>query len=705
MKKIIVFAVVVCILLSGYAKQNSDAPKSTADEIPAEYAQIGTANGVNVMGNTVGNRNTGGFITHQGDYVYYANFNDKGNLYAAKKDGKDALKLTDFPVANINVAGDVLTFTDISFCEYYKDGSYGLVKNKSYDELFSLVNNPGQLSPGGSLYIIYKPLENNEPEMKVLAADSEKYYEGMILTSNVLSYMAVPYGNNIQVVPTAAPRDSIPGIQLTARSVNLPVSQGFERSGGEEQTDWFGSPVPSQRDALQMNTEDTNSWRRWAAPLEGGIVAGPPLYTGGDSLYVTVFTPDGDKSYIYRYNINTKTFVSAVEGHSIASNGNGDVFFLNPEGYVYKYDTSADDSGQHTLVEGVRGDHLVSTTGKDVMLSYNVNGEWYTGKVTTDNTSPEIWYAAPSVEINQRVPWSWKSGDIMMNYDFNSKGLYMSEFNKAWKAQDNKTSTPTAKKYKMSELAPPNLNSLDPVRDDMVIPTVETADKVPPAQETPADNPSAEKENPAKQPDMASGNTGSMVVEKVSGTGNIFDNNKQNFPVKVGEKVNLTDRVAMNSDSFCILNVDGVNRLAILSSKASVLSNSEKTVISMPDGLNILIGNPAEDKPFELILNHHIVKSKGGLMVAHDGIYPIFFTYKGAVDLYDKNGNFLGTLEEGGRYEMDKDGKPFGSMDINYRFVNYHGKSNYPLVVDLAREEAYLKSYFDAKNEEYKDKY
>jgi hypothetical protein len=82
------------------------------------------ANGVNLMGNHMENLQQGGLLTMQGELTFFANMSDGGTLYVMDRAATVSAKLTEFPVANLNLIGDRLVFTDISDSGYVSDSGF-----------------------------------------------------------------------------------------------------------------------------------------------------------------------------------------------------------------------------------------------------------------------------------------------------------------------------------------------------------------------------------------------------------------------------------------------------------------------------------------------------------------------------------------------------------------------------------------------------
>ncbi len=65
-----------------------------------------------VRGNTTGNIVNGAFVAHQGEWIYYSNPSDSGNLYKIKKDGSEYTRLNNDDSGYINVVGDWIYYSN-----------------------------------------------------------------------------------------------------------------------------------------------------------------------------------------------------------------------------------------------------------------------------------------------------------------------------------------------------------------------------------------------------------------------------------------------------------------------------------------------------------------------------------------------------------------------------------------------------------------
>ncbi|UNC92238.1 DUF5050 domain-containing protein [Candidatus Contubernalis alkaliaceticus] len=80
-----------------------------------------------VRGNTTGNIVNGAFVAHQGEWIYYSNPSDRGNLYKIKKDGSEYTRLNNDDSGYINVVGDWIYYSNYDDDNrIYKIGTDGL---------------------------------------------------------------------------------------------------------------------------------------------------------------------------------------------------------------------------------------------------------------------------------------------------------------------------------------------------------------------------------------------------------------------------------------------------------------------------------------------------------------------------------------------------------------------------------------------------
>ncbi len=197
-KKIIIMFVATLLLISAAFAAVKIFVLDKDKQANADSLAIKTKDGYNVEGNTAENLSNGGLLSYQGDWTFYANPDLNGALCAIK--GEEApIKLTDFPVANINVTENSIVFTDIY-------GSYYIQKDATGKESYSLPSGAETLTNllmggqkretvfGGNLYVMSGIKEfcnsGNRGSIKVKKID----------TGNSPAYSVYVNGNDVQYV-------------------------------------------------------------------------------------------------------------------------------------------------------------------------------------------------------------------------------------------------------------------------------------------------------------------------------------------------------------------------------------------------------------------------------------------------------------------------------------------------------------------------
>ncbi len=125
---------------------------------PEWYATTADTGGNNLVGNSAFLRQEGGLLAAQGNTVFFANPQDAQRLYMADKNGESLRKLTDFAVANINVAGNRLVFTDMSDSLIFRTTDQGAgiahIAADSLDDIAALLLPNDDVRLGGRMYIV-----------------------------------------------------------------------------------------------------------------------------------------------------------------------------------------------------------------------------------------------------------------------------------------------------------------------------------------------------------------------------------------------------------------------------------------------------------------------------------------------------------------------------------------------------------------------
>ena len=142
------------------------------------------ATGNNLVGNIPENLAAGGFMASQDGWFYFANFADGASLYMCRDNGENMVRLTGFPVANINVIADSVVFTSLEKCVASRpDG----VDNIAFDDVRDLLRDIAYAEHavyGGRLYAINGLRSGGRPELTVI--DGEHVYFSPVLTRNGL---------------------------------------------------------------------------------------------------------------------------------------------------------------------------------------------------------------------------------------------------------------------------------------------------------------------------------------------------------------------------------------------------------------------------------------------------------------------------------------------------------------------------------------
>ena len=159
-----------------------------------------SASGNNLIGNSMENLQNGGFITAQGNDVFFVNFEDGGTLYCYDRNG-GLTKLTDFPVANLNIRGNTLFFTDLTSSSFVNmAGQTQYVQARAHQEIWDLAGSKHGISYGGNLYAINGIRSYCEGVISV--EDIEQYvfdtgYEGVQqLVFAETGLLMIPVGSN-----------------------------------------------------------------------------------------------------------------------------------------------------------------------------------------------------------------------------------------------------------------------------------------------------------------------------------------------------------------------------------------------------------------------------------------------------------------------------------------------------------------------------
>lgn len=99
---------------SAASSQKASTNGSDSSQLSSDGEQdvvVGTDNShlpYNIVGNTLSNILNGGFLTQQGEWIYYSEPDDQDKLYRMKTNGANVRRISDHPVEYINVVGEKL---------------------------------------------------------------------------------------------------------------------------------------------------------------------------------------------------------------------------------------------------------------------------------------------------------------------------------------------------------------------------------------------------------------------------------------------------------------------------------------------------------------------------------------------------------------------------------------------------------------------
>lgn len=302
---------------------------------------------------------SGGLSTTQKEWTFYADNSKGGNGCLYADNGKNTVKLTDFPVANINVVGDELVFTDIcrSSVDYIDTSSekesYIFGSDATYDKVYSYAEKAAGKEPvnvtfAGRLYKITGVSAFLESGDETLLSEAQS------LGSAIRAYFSV----------MATPN----GIYTFSRSDEDGSIELWNISGGE--------------DILLMR--------------EGDDVHIKNVCYTGDYAYACVDRIDSERlDKIVKVNLNAVEFDGEIEGTDVFAFGNR-IYFIGGDSYVYELiegETEAKcisfvpvnslrmlDNGDLSIT--FKGDEkgLLSLNGDYSMFSWRIRkevGEWH----------------------------------------------------------------------------------------------------------------------------------------------------------------------------------------------------------------------------------------------------------------------------------------------------------------------------------------
>ncbi len=322
--------------VAGISDSDSEAApfSSGAETIAAGYIPT-DAQGNNLIGNLPYNLHNGGLMAMQGDDVFYANPVDNGNLYCADRGGS-VTKLTDFAVANLNVRGNVLIFTDLAACSYSENPENGntvYLSASTHMELWEATGEDVHIQYGGNLHIIsgirdFCAGELPLDELVVAELDSGYYYQSPVLTETG-GIMAVTlekpaalgtaptFSSQLDMSAALVPLIAAPG-GLSGALRPASVVTSWEQ--GKKYVDIPNTSGPPKKYEIPIRERVRSS-----VTINGhSVVATHDELDGGSKI--TIFDKQGNP-------------MKTTEGHSVQTDGKN-LFFMS-EGIVYEYDIGA----------------------------------------------------------------------------------------------------------------------------------------------------------------------------------------------------------------------------------------------------------------------------------------------------------------------------------------------------------------------------
>jgi hypothetical protein len=303
------------------------------------------AEGNNLYGNSMQNLYNGGLMAMQGKDLFYINPQDGGALYCRAGDGT-ITKLTDFPVANLNVSGERLIFTDLENCMITREnGGVEVFSATNHLELFDEAGEDGHIVFGGNLYSIegiksFCAGDISYEELIITGFESEDRYLAPILMEggNLLVITASPDDAATDVDPMSASGDldlttairPLSTDNLSLASMVRPMSRLLPELQPSKPRN-PGKPDVFHT-ANSVHVYDANNKEITNLKLDtskGDIVVEAKL--AGNSLFVEPRTDSGGSdrpNAIIEFDPVTGEPRGTIEGHSLQSNGDK-AFFKN----------------------------------------------------------------------------------------------------------------------------------------------------------------------------------------------------------------------------------------------------------------------------------------------------------------------------------------------------------------------------------------
>ncbi len=327
--------------------------KDTIEQLPTEeFIDDNTIptdeNGNNLTGNYIVNLQNGGLLASQADSIFFTNFSDGGSLYCQTDNGK-VTKLTDFPVANLNICGDTLIFTDISASSITgTDETQIIINAKTHEELWKAAGESQNIVFGGNLYIMkgideFAKGERSVSEIEFITLDNPNTaYLSPILSDGYLVSIKQtenPDGSNREVAALKKP-------VFIAMSLNV---KGSGTAASSYAYDPFTDPPPATS-AVEVTGPDGESKTINCAKKPGDTVE--KVVTSGGHTFVQMFPANGryGDSYIVHIDNSRGIIAGRMDGaHGMIGNNNGAIYFRNyKDELAYEmFPPSSRDDGYH----------------------------------------------------------------------------------------------------------------------------------------------------------------------------------------------------------------------------------------------------------------------------------------------------------------------------------------------------------------------
>ncbi len=287
----VVFLLLAAAAVAGYFFVAKPIMQQTTDlsfsEMPTDAA------GNNLIGNLPENFASGGFLAGQNGYLYFANFYDNASLYMCKENGEELTKITNFPVANINVLADTLVFTGLEQC--VSADTQG-VRKVDFANPATLLSDPAaknNVRYGGKLYAIYGV--NTSERLDFTVIDPETTYFSPNLDKDGLY---VSYEN-------------------TPKEIKL-----------DEKSEQSANETATKRTTIANKFTDSAS----TLGQDGEVLV--KMFPHGSVIYIELQSANGNR--IMRVDTKSLLPLDYIEGHDLYRVGNGFIFQNTADGFVYE---------------------------------------------------------------------------------------------------------------------------------------------------------------------------------------------------------------------------------------------------------------------------------------------------------------------------------------------------------------------------------